>query len=85
MANRKKTVKVRIVKSKLRRERALGVYYPKLKLIKIDSRLTPKHYLSILVHELLHYVYPHLTETAVKQGAPKIAQQIWNEQYRRLG
>ena len=43
----------------------IGIVYPDKNLIKIDPRLTPEEWASVLLHELLHKNFPFLSEDAV--------------------
>ena len=81
MARRRK---LKITERKLGREKAYGQCWKGDYLIEMDERLRAKHYLSVLVHELLHHVFPWMSETMVTRAAPKIAKGIWQQQYRRL-
>jgi len=76
--------KVRIVERKLGRQRAWGLYYQGEQLIEIDSRMRSKHYLSVLIHELLHHIFPSMSEGMIQRAAPKIAKGIWKQDYRRI-
>lgn len=52
--------------------------------IVIDPRQTPPEKLDTLVHELIHHVFPFLSEEAVLRSASVIAEQLWKQGYRRL-
>ena len=72
------------METKLGRSKAWGMYYHGLNLIEIDSRMRSKHYLTVLIHELLHHVFPWMSENMVTRSAPKIAKGVWKQCYRRL-
>ena len=76
--------KLKIQERKLKRELAYGLYHHGENLIEIEPRMKPKHYLSVLVHELLHHTFPNMSESMVTRSAPKIAKGIWQQDYRRL-
>ena len=82
MARRK--TKLKIKEKKLGRSKAWGQYWHGENLIEIDYRMRSKHYLSVLVHELLHHVFPDMSETMVTRRAPKIAEGVWRQGYRRI-
>jgi hypothetical protein len=76
--------KLKIKEKKLGRSKAWGLYYYGDNLIEIDHRMKSKHYLSVLIHELLHHVFPWMSETMVNRSAPKIAKGIWLQNYRKI-
>ena len=82
MARRRKHVK--IVERKLGREQAWGQHCPETKVIELESRMRSRHYLLILIHELLHEAFPDLKETPLKKIASMMARAIWNQGFRRL-
>lgn len=84
MATRRKHKRVRIVEKKLGRQKAWGLCYRGENLIELDTRMKARHYLTVLIHELLHHIFPELSETAVTRSAPKIAQGVWSRGFRRI-
>ena len=76
--------KLKIKEKKLGRNKAWGLYYHGENLIEIDYRMRAKHYLSVLVHELLHHTFPWMSENMVSKAAPKIAKGIWQQNYRKI-
>lgn len=50
--------------------------------ILIQSGLSPKRKLTVLIHEALHACYGHLGEDQVEQGAEDIARFLWRIGYR---
>jgi hypothetical protein len=52
--------------------------------IEIDMRLRGEEQLEVLVHELLHVMYPHLDEQAVLEGGQWIAKQMYLFGIRRI-
>jgi hypothetical protein len=74
---------MKIIEKKLGREGAMGVWREP-GLIHIDPRLKPRKHLEILIHEMLHEVFPPLSETAVTKGAKRICSALWNAKYRRI-
>ena len=80
----KQRKKLKIREKKLGRNRSWGLYYHGENLIEIEERMKSKHYLSVLVHELLHHIFPWMSENMVSRAAPKIAKGIWQQGYRRI-
>ena len=78
----KRRNKVKIVTRKLGRERAYGLQEPGL--LQIDSRLTGKRRLTILIHESLHEVFPGMSEYQVTRTAPKLASILWQDRWRQV-
>ena len=76
--------KIKLVDKKLGRERALGQACSSDNIIEIDPRLRPKIRLSVAIHEALHVVFPDMSESKINRSAPKIAQMIWDDGYRRI-
>lgn len=76
--------KLRIEERKLKRELAYGLYYHGERLIELEERMNAKHYLSVLTHEMLHHLFPWMSESMVTRSAPKIAKAVWSRGYRRL-
>lgn len=74
---------MKIVEKKLGREKAMGVWREP-GIIEIDPRLKPRKHLEILIHEMLHEVYPQLSETAVARGASRMCSALWKQKYRRV-
>lgn len=85
MAKRKrKKNKLVIRERKLFREKAWGLCWNDTKEIEIDPRQTPRHYLKILVHELLHAALPGLSEREVVRVSNLIKKGVWQQGYRRI-
>ena len=67
---------------KLGREKINGLadVYPLL----IDSRLKGKKELEIMIHEMLHYIYPNQSEETVERNAIVITNSLWFEGFRKV-
>lgn len=72
----------KVVVKHLGRNKALGIAYPDRKLIEIDPRQRPKHYLDTLIHEGLHVAFPEMSENQVKKAAKELRNIIWEHNYR---
>lgn len=74
--------RIKIVYKKLGREGVWGHAdnYP----LEIDSRASGKKHLELVLHECLHYLYPHATEEEVTTKAVQLTNTLWHEGYRRV-
>ena len=72
-----------ILEKKLGRENSYGEYHHD-EAIYIDPRLSSKKRFDILLHELLHWRYPELTEGEVERGSRDIVRHLWKQGYRRV-
>jgi hypothetical protein len=71
-----------VTERKLGRHKALGLYWPTIKAIEIDSRLKNRARLEVLIHEFLHHRFPHWTEEFVDQEAIHMSKFLWKQGYR---
>ena|SRR5438552_15413866 len=69
---------------KLGRERASGQAYPDDGLIEIDPRLTPRQWLSTLIHEAVHMAFPEAPEPSVAKAERVITAILWRAGIRRI-
>lgn len=84
--------KLKIVEKKLGRARPEGSpdmrvwdqYKEEDNLIEIDERMPPRQKFKILIHELLHFSYPNLSEKDVIHGALVISKNLWEQGYRKV-
>jgi beta-lactamase regulating signal transducer with metallopeptidase domain len=79
MTRRKKIV---VRDRKLGRENVFGQAWSD-GLIELDSRMTPRRRLTILIHEVLHIAQPKMSESAVERTAALIGKHVWKDGYRR--
>jgi hypothetical protein len=63
---------------------AWGVCYRTLHKIELLSTLESFDYLTTLIHEMLHYCLPSLTEAQVEKISIRISNVIWERRYRRV-
>ena len=75
--------KLIIKERKLGQHKAWGLFWHASKKIEIDPNQLSKHYLYVLVHELLHMTFPELTEDGVIRAAKIITKGVWQQGYRR--
>ena len=79
------TKSIRLRDRKMGRENAMGMaHYGKTPIVELDPRLGQQERLSTLVHELLHIVFPDLTEDQTLVCEQRIASVIWHDRWRRL-
>lgn len=76
--------KIKIIDRKLGRERALGQAYKSEKLIEIDPRLRSRRRITVLVHEVMHVVFPRMSESRVDRASATIGKMVWEDGYRRI-
>jgi hypothetical protein len=76
--------RLKIIETKLGREKALGQYWEGSRLIEIDPRLASKIYLKAMIHELLHDLFPNLSEKVVTKTAIRMANVLWQHNVRIL-
>jgi len=72
-----------IKERKLGRERAMGQAFQGENLIEIDPRQSNKEYMDTLIHESLHIMFPDWTENKVMKTSNKLANILWDENYRK--
>jgi predicted SprT family Zn-dependent metalloprotease len=65
-------------------EKAWGQCFLNTKLIEIDPRQKSKKYLGTLIHELLHYYFPKLSEKRVLKLEKQITEILWKKGFRRI-
>lgn len=79
-----KEKKIKVVIKRLGKEKALGQAWIDDGIVEIDPRLSPKRFLTILVHEVLHCLEPKWSESKVDKHSIKIAKIIWEQGYRKI-
>lgn len=52
--------------------------------ITIDPRQRSRTYLNTLIHELLHAIFPEMSETRVKKIAGIITRHLWDQNFRKV-
>jgi len=76
--------KLNIKERNLGRHKAWGLFYNASKKIEIDPKQSSRHYLYVLIHELLHMALSETTEEGVIRIAKLVARGVWQQKYRRL-
>ncbi len=72
-----------IVHEKLLRRKAWGVDDGD-GIAKIDIRAKGRKHMEIATHEMLHILFPTMTEKEVTRAAKEIAMNLWKLHYRRI-
>ena len=83
-AQKKSKPRPKVVERKLGREKASGQYWDERKLIEIDPRLLSHERLYVLVHEMVHHVFPRFPEMKVRGVAKQLSDAVWKDGYRRV-
>jgi hypothetical protein len=76
-------LKIKIIYRKLGREQAHGLANSD-GVIEIDERLKGKKHLEILIHEVLHCIYPRSSEATIVKNSVMLTRLLWKEGYRRV-
>lgn len=89
---RKKQPKV--IERKLQRHRtpkerekgvkALGFAHIDDNVIEIDPRQTTFSYFETMVHEMMHLLFPDLSEHQIKTKSNKLTRFLWDHNYRKV-
>jgi hypothetical protein len=74
---------IAIIRRKLGREKADGMTLGDGR-VYIDPRQSGVDELDTIIHELLHDVFPHLSEEAVAEAAGVISRSMWRDKWRRV-
>lgn len=75
---------MKIIYSKLSRNKAWGIAHSDDNTIELDIRLKGKKHLEILTHEALHLLFPEMEEEEVIQKSIILTNVLWKEGYRRV-
>ena len=74
---------IAIIRRKLGREKADGMTLGDGR-VYIDPRQSGVDEMDTIIHELLHDVFPHLSEEAVADAAGVISRSMWRDKWRRV-
>ena len=77
---RKKSPKV--IERKLGKHKAVGLAWQEDGIIEIDPRQKPKEYLSTLIHEAAHIIYPDWDEKDIVFLEKKLVPFLWKHNVR---
>ena len=75
--------KIKIIYRKLGREKAHGMASSD-GIVDLDERLKGKKHLEILIHEVLHLLYPRNSENTIVKNSVTLTRILWKEGYRRI-
>jgi hypothetical protein len=75
--------KIRIKYRKLGKEKAWGIAHSD-GLIEIDPSVRSKKHLEIVIHEVLHILFPEATEEEIINKSITLTKILWAEHYRRI-
>jgi len=78
-----KEPKITIIERKLGREKAVGQSYKDDGLIEIDPRQDSFNYMETVIHEIMHVLFPALSETEITKKSHKLAKELWKIHFRR--
>jgi len=76
--------RIKVVYTKLGREKVWGLAHIGDNLIELDARLKGKKHLEILVHEAVHLLLPEADEEEVVRVSVALTLLLWAEGYRRV-
>ena len=68
-----------------RKQSPFGEMDPDTGDIFIDPRQSEEEMLDTLIHELMHYYFPRMSEDRVHKSSSGIADELWKLGYRRKG
>ena len=75
---------VKVIWTKLGRQRAWGQATIGENLIEIDPRLGAKRQLEVLCHEQGHLTFPEKSEAEIDRLGKDMANLLWSQNYRRV-
>lgn len=75
---------IKVTHRKLGKHKADGLAWVEEKHIEVDTTLTGRKRLEIMIHELLHVLNPEWSESKVIKQSKRISSVLWRERYRRL-
>lgn len=75
--------KIRIKYRKLGKEKAWGIAHSD-GLIEIDPSVKSKKHLEIVIHEVLHILFPEASEQEIISKSITLTKILWSEHYRRI-
>ena len=75
--------KIRIKYRKLGKEKAWGIAHSD-GLIEIDPSVRSKKHLEIVIHEVLHILFPEASEEEIENKSITLTKILWSDHYRRI-
>lgn len=79
----KKKANIKIVHSKLGRQKAAGLAYTDERVIVLDTRLKGFDYFETAIHEILHCQNPKWPEITVEARGKEMAELLWGLGFRQ--
>lgn len=76
-------MKIRIKYRKLGKEKVWGFAHSD-GLIEIDERLKGRKHMEMIIHEVLHLLWPAAEEEEIEKKAITLTKILWKENYRRI-
>jgi len=73
----------KVVRRKLGKEKAWGTFNSN-NIIEIDERLKGKKELIIYTHEILHFIFPNLSENEIIRSSETLSEFLWKHHYRKV-
>jgi len=83
-ANMTKRKRIKVIHTKLGRERAWGQAHIGEFSIEVDIRQHGKKLLETYIHESFHLLFPEAEEEEVETKAIILTNLLWSQQYRRV-
>jgi hypothetical protein len=80
----RKKKRISVSYKKLGKTQAWGWAYHEDGRIEMDERVKGKKHAEILTHEILHVLFPNLSEKEVEAKAIVFVNTLWHEGYRRV-
>lgn len=74
----------KLLRKKLGREQLWGSFDNGTNTIEMDSRLTGKKEMIILIHEYFHFLFPEMIEEDVIVKSEYLADFFWKHQFRKV-
>ena len=82
MARKRK--KILITERRLGREKVWGFSYKGDNLVEIEKTLKGKRRFKVLIHEVLHELFPDASETKILEAEKILGNILWDQDYRRV-
>lgn len=76
--------RIKVKYEKLGKAKSWGIAHCGMNTIEIDSRLTGKKQMEIMLHESLHIMFPKLTEQEIEKKSILLTNTLWHEGFRKV-
>ena len=77
-------MKIKVIYDNLSRSKAWGMAHSDGNKIVLEKKLKGKKHLEIINHELLHILFPEMSEEEVIEKSITLTNILWKEGYRRV-